>query len=257
MFGSAAGFGASLDLAALDGSNGFRLEGIDEADFSSFSVAGAGDINGDGLDDLIIGAPYADPDGRPTAGESYVVFGSGAGFAPNVDLSTLNGVNGVALDGVGTTSFDRSGFSVASAGDNNGDGIDDLIIGAPGASPEGAGESYVVFGFSSDPGPILGGPDRDVMTGTAADEVFYPGGGYDFVTTGGGSDTIHFNGVAGSRDVLTIADFDPLADTLDLQGATVAETFESPEQTMLLLEGADRDTIVLLGLPESPFDLLV
>ena len=56
VFGSAAGFAASLDLAALDGTNGFRLDGIDADDRSGVSVAGAGDVNGDGIDDLIIGA---------------------------------------------------------------------------------------------------------------------------------------------------------------------------------------------------------
>ena len=57
MFGRASGFGASLDLATLDGTNGFRLDGIDCYDGSGSSVAGAGDVNGDGFGDLIIGAP--------------------------------------------------------------------------------------------------------------------------------------------------------------------------------------------------------
>ena len=57
VFGRASGFGASLDLADLDGTNGFRLGGIDFSDSSGFSVAGAGDVNGDGFADLIIGAP--------------------------------------------------------------------------------------------------------------------------------------------------------------------------------------------------------
>jgi hypothetical protein len=56
VFGTAGGFGASIDLAALDGSNGFRIDGIDNNDRSGASVAGAGDVNGDGIDDLIIGA---------------------------------------------------------------------------------------------------------------------------------------------------------------------------------------------------------
>ena len=56
--------------------------------------------------------------------------------------------------------------------------------------------------------------------------------------------------------MLTIADFDPLADTLDLRGATVAETLESETRTVLLLDGPDCDTIVLLGLSASPLDLI-
>lgn len=104
--------------------------------------------------------------------------------------------------------------------------------------------------------PILGGPGRDVLTGSASDESFHPGGGFDFVTSGGGADTIFFDDLAGKRDVLTIADFDPLADTLDLRRAAVAETLVSDERTVLLLDGPDRDIVVLLGLSDSSLDLL-
>ncbi|MDJ0728888.1 MAG: hypothetical protein QNJ33_02740 [Crocosphaera sp.] len=147
VFGSGAGFAASLDLSSLDGSNGFVLNGIDGADWSGFSVSGAGDINGDGIDDLLIGAYLADPNGNSDAGESYVVFGSDAGFAGNLDLSSLDGSNGFVLNGI--DSRDDSGTSVSGAGDVNGDGFDDLIIGANGADTNGniySGESYVVFG---------------------------------------------------------------------------------------------------------------
>ncbi len=135
----------TFNLADLDGSNGFVINGIDERDFSGRSVSGAGDINGDGIDDLIIGAYRADPNGG-YSGESYVVFGRDAGFDASLELSALDGSNGFVLNGIDTD--DRSGVSVSGAGDINGDGIDDLIIGADGAEPNGddSGESYVVFG---------------------------------------------------------------------------------------------------------------
>jgi hypothetical protein len=63
----------SVDLWSLDGSNGFNLSGVAEYDRSGRSVASAGDVNGDGFVDLIVGAPYADPHGS-NSGPSYVVF---------------------------------------------------------------------------------------------------------------------------------------------------------------------------------------
>ncbi len=146
VFGKAGGFASSLDLTTLDGSNGFRLDGVAADDRSGRSVASAGDVNGDGFDDLIIGAYSADPGGRIDAGSSYVVFGKVGGFASSIDLSTLDGTNGFRLEG--PTAYDSNGFSVASAGDVNGDGFDDLIIGEPHSDVNGrlAGSSYVVFG---------------------------------------------------------------------------------------------------------------
>ena len=147
VFGKAAGFAASISLATLDGSNGFRLDGISGGDHSGWSVSTASDLNGDGYADIIIGADHGDPGGRRNAGESYVVFGQAGGFAASIDLSTLDGTNGFALNGKGF--YDYSGRTVSSAGDVNGDGFDDLLVGAPEASPYGrtfAGESYVVFG---------------------------------------------------------------------------------------------------------------
>ena len=138
---------ASLNLSALNGTNGFRLDGINAVDFSGESVASAGDVNGDGFDDLLIGAGGGDPGGRMDAGEAYVVFGRVAGFAPSFSLSSLDGTNGFRLDGI--NAYDASGTYVASAGDVNGDGFGDLLIGSilanVGERGEG-GEAYVVFG---------------------------------------------------------------------------------------------------------------
>src|SRR5439155_500287 len=124
----------------------FRIDGV-SGDFSGSSVASAGDVNGDGFADLILGAGGADPGGKSHAGSSYVVFGKASGFAPKLEVSSLDGSNGFRIDGV--SDHDYSGSSVASAGDVNGDSFADVIIGAFQADPGGqsnAGSSYVVFG---------------------------------------------------------------------------------------------------------------
>ena len=125
-----------FELSTLDGVNGFILNGIDADDESGISVSSVGDVNGDGYDDLIIGANRADPNGASYAGETYVVYGgaSAPGTEGMLDLSALDGSNGFILDGI--DAFDRSGRSVSSAGDVNGDGYDDLIIGAYRGRPE-------------------------------------------------------------------------------------------------------------------------
>ena len=145
VFGKGSVFDAELELSSLDGSDGFRLVGVTASDYSGFSVSSAGDVNGDGFDDLIVGALGADLNGT-NSGASYVVFGKASGFAASLNLSSLDGTNGFKLNGI--AGYDRSGTSVSSAGDVNGDGIDDLIIGAPGVALNGAssGASYVVFG---------------------------------------------------------------------------------------------------------------
>ncbi|MEM1369584.1 MAG: hypothetical protein AAGG02_16550 [Cyanobacteria bacterium P01_H01_bin.15] len=148
VFGNNGGFSSEIELSDLDGSNGFVLNGIDNGDQSGFSVSGAGDVNGDGIDDIIIGAYRASPNAS-SSGESYVVFGNSGGFSSEIELSDLDGSNDFVLNGIG--SRDRSGLSVSGAGDVNGDGIDDIIIGTPSADPNGtnSGQSYVVFGTSS------------------------------------------------------------------------------------------------------------
>jgi hypothetical protein len=150
-----------------------QIDGATAGDQSGYDVDGDFDFNDDGTRDLLIGAPYADPLGRVNAGSAWVVFGFPA---PLVDLSTL-GAGGVRIDGA--VASGAAGLSVSKAGDVNGDGVDDVIVGAPSETVLGqtyVGAAYVVFGTTS-PAPVdlsligtPGGPPGFRITGAAAND---------------------------------------------------------------------------------------
>ena len=189
VFGNATGFASSLNLASLNGSNGFRLDGVAASDQSGRSVASAGDMNGDGYDDLIIGAFTASRNGSES-GSSYVFFGKASGFASAIPLSSLNGTSGFRLDGVSASG--QSGTSVASAGDANGDGFADLIIGAPYADPNGSnsGAAYVYFSPASGAATYRGTTLADTIHGTVTADSIIGNGGNDTIEGSAGNDTM-------------------------------------------------------------------
>ena len=141
VFGKATGFG-TIDLTNLSGA-GFEIKG-GLGDYAGRSVSWAGDINGDGFDDLVVGVPYGS-NGGTYAGEAYVIFGKASGFS-TLDLGNLAAGAGFLIQG--DQAEDNAGWSVAGAGDVNGDGLDDIIVGAPYGDNGGthAGEAYVIFG---------------------------------------------------------------------------------------------------------------
>ena len=129
---------ADGDSEAL-GTNGFAIFGAAAGDKLGGAVAVIGDVNGDGFDDLAISAPSASPGGRATAGQVHIVFGRAEGF-DDVYLGEGN----LARQGIaviqGATATNRLGESLASAGDVDGDGLADLLIGGY------YGSAFVVLG---------------------------------------------------------------------------------------------------------------
>jgi Ca2+-binding RTX toxin-like protein len=246
VFGKASGWGAAIDLATIAaGTGGFVIHGQDRYDQSGRSVASAGDINGDGFADLIIGARYGD--GTSTGvndnrGDSYVVFGKASGWGAAIDLTTIAaGTGGFVIHG--QDGSDRSGTSVASAGDINGDGFADLIIGAAegnaaGNSKNGAGDSYVIFGRDfTNTVTHAGTASAEVLTGTNAANVMVAGLGNDTLDGLGGADAL--KGGAGD-DRIQIADLAFLnidggtgTDTLALTGSGITLNLASIADTKL------------------------
>lgn len=167
----------TLDLAS-PGAGAVKIRGIGGAgSWAGYAVADAGDVNGDGADDLIIGAPQAD-NPASNAGSAYVLFGP---IASDINLSSLGG-RGFMIRGAQGSDF--LGRSVTGVGDMNGDGRADVAVGAPGAgapdlNPPGA--AYVIFGKTDTATVDVGalgpsgfsvvGPQNDGIVGAAVTGV--------------------------------------------------------------------------------------
>lgn len=253
LLGHAGTFSAVVDADSLDGSNGFRIAGLPGSGLG-WAVSSAGDFDADGFADLLIAASGEDGG----AGAAYVVFGTAAGFASTIDVSELDGNDGIRLTGAGR--------AVSAAGDVNGDGLDDLIVG-------GGSAAYVLYGqlpgeavdrTGSDIGQTirggnfgdvlhgLGGDDRlfghrgtDKLVGNTGNDVLFGGGGDDVLRGGLGTDTLRggsgkdrfsfllTEGSApgiGIRDL--IADF-RAGDKIDL-GQIDADTTQAGDQAFML-----------------------
>ncbi len=128
VFGRTSSFRSPMQASELNGSSGFKILGASAGDATCRDAHGAGDVNGDGVDDLIIGASDANAP-LSNSGAAYVVFGGTSGFGSVLQLTSLDGTNGFKLSGF--TQGENAGLAVNSAGDINGDGFDDVLVGAP------------------------------------------------------------------------------------------------------------------------------
>jgi hypothetical protein len=153
--GGSGTYPASINVSGLTGTPGSPgtcgavFTGVGSNHHAGTSVD-VGDVNGDGTMDLLIGAPNANALGRNNGGSTYVVYGKDTGFAATFDLNSVNqSTSGFRIDGL---AGDNAGTSVHGRCDINGDGIQDILVGAPKASPlarASAGGIYVVFGAAT------------------------------------------------------------------------------------------------------------
>jgi len=192
VFGKTSGSAINVSTIAA-GSGGFVINGEAASDGSGYSVTSAGDMNGDGINDILIGAYKATANSQATAGKAYVVYGR-ADLA-SIDLSTIAlGSGGFVIAGL--SAGGQFGQSVSAAGDINGDGFSDLLVGAPmqtGPQGSNSGNTYVILGGEHimTTANYVGGSTDDTLTGSSVSETFVAGAGNDTVTGNGGADVMY------------------------------------------------------------------
>ena len=139
--------GNRIDLSLINGLNGVRLD--DASAFDSFGAALAHcDFDGDGIDDLVVGAPGNLVDNRSMGGV-YVIYGSAIGFPSTIDVGALDPAIGFRIDAdFAFGDYQGVGASLACRGNATTPGPQDLVIGAPGKrNVDGSsGAVYVVYG---------------------------------------------------------------------------------------------------------------
>src|SRR6185312_3533644 len=97
IFGHASGFG-TVDLGTPPAaSQGFKIQGDADHDYAGLAVSAAGDVNGDGIADIIVAAPFNDGGGN-AAGAAYVIYGKAGGFG-TIDLGALTASQGFRIQG--------------------------------------------------------------------------------------------------------------------------------------------------------------
>ncbi len=233
IWGKAGATRANIDTGALTSSDGFSIRGDEKSDSLGWSVSTAGDLDNDGHDDLIVGAPYSD-DGGPNIGAAYVIWGKAGATRANIDVTNLTDNDGFIIRA--HVAFDSLGFSASAAGDVNNDGYDDLIVSAPVAEDSGIGdgEVYVIWGgahlrneaLAMD--PVAGSePKRvfDAAVETANYEfdfsgLFIDGKGTKSLAYGDTESGVDNGALAGA------ATFDVATDVLSIDDSAINEDFD-------------------------------
>ncbi|VAW00006.1 hypothetical protein MNBD_ALPHA06-2308, partial [hydrothermal vent metagenome] len=175
IYGSSTTFAASIALAEQTLASGFIFRGTQSGDNVGSSVSPAGDVNGDGISDILIGAGGASQFVNGFQGRVYLVYGASSGLPAMMDQNDINGNNGLSF--LASTNGDTVGTDISGGVDLNKDGFSDIIMGGRGVDPSEFGATYVVFGKQASGVPsnvfasllpaarsgYVGGPDISVF----------------------------------------------------------------------------------------------
>ncbi|PUE48226.1 hypothetical protein B9Z47_08350 [Limnohabitans sp. 2KL-1] len=239
VYGNSTGSSVNLSSVASTPSLGFKIAST-TSEYLGLRVSGAGDVNGDGLMDLMVSG------GGGFTNAVYVIYGNASGTSMSVGTaaSSLSPSQGFQITG-------QVGFAVSAAGDINGDGLDDLIVGGP--SNVTAGSYNVVLGGTQWITSVVKG--QGTITGAAASEALVGSTGDDTLTGGGGVDRF-FAGMGDDTIVLTGTDVTQLANNATGQTAKAFVDGGSGFDTIRLSSGANLDLTTIrntsvLGLKEN------